>query len=107
MGANPFLGVFLHWLGGVAAGAFYVPYRGVRDWSGETYWLLGGPYEGTRHVRPAEEKGHCRVQFRQRDLDGDVFWNHERVFLFRADGGQSYRNCLRRRRHSTLMDWSA
>lgn len=42
MNANPFLGVFLHWLGGLAAGSFYVPYKGVRKWSWETYWLVGG-----------------------------------------------------------------
>ena len=39
---NPFLGVVLHWLGGLASGSFYVPYRGVRKWSWETYWLVGG-----------------------------------------------------------------
>jgi L-rhamnose-H+ transport protein len=40
--ANPFLGVFLHWLGGLASGSFYVPYKGVKKWSWETYWLVGG-----------------------------------------------------------------
>jgi len=42
MGANAFLGVFLHWLGGLASGSFYVPYKGVKKWSWETYWLVGG-----------------------------------------------------------------
>src|SRR5215469_6715447 len=42
MGANPFLGVFFHWLGGLASGSFYVPYKGVRKWSWEVYWLVGG-----------------------------------------------------------------
>ena len=42
MGANPLLGVFLHWLGGLASASFYVPYRQVRGWSWETYWLTGG-----------------------------------------------------------------
>jgi len=42
MPANPALGVFFHWLGGLASGSFYVPYRGVRRWSWETYWLVGG-----------------------------------------------------------------
>ncbi len=40
--ANPALGVFFHWLGGLAAASFYIPYRGVRRWSWETYWLVGG-----------------------------------------------------------------
>lgn len=39
---NPILGVFLHWLGGLASGSFYVPYRGVKNWAWETYWLAGG-----------------------------------------------------------------
>jgi L-rhamnose-H+ transport protein len=39
---NPVLGVFFHWLGGLASGSFYVPYRGVKRWSWETYWLVGG-----------------------------------------------------------------
>src|SRR6201982_343981 len=42
MPPNPVLGDFLHWVGGLAQGSFYVPYRGVRRWSWETYWLVGG-----------------------------------------------------------------
>ena len=42
MGANPLLGLFLHWLGGLASASFYVPYREVRGWSWETYWMAGG-----------------------------------------------------------------
>jgi len=39
---NPFLGVFFHWLGGLASGSFYVPYKGVKKWAWEVYWLVGG-----------------------------------------------------------------
>src|SRR6202045_1071755 len=39
---NPALGVLFHWLGGLASGSFYVPYRGVKGWAWETYWLVGG-----------------------------------------------------------------
>jgi L-rhamnose-H+ transport protein len=42
MTPNPALGVLFHWLGGLASGSFYVPYRGVKNWSWETYWLVGG-----------------------------------------------------------------
>ena len=42
MTPNPLLGVIFHWLGGLASGSFYVPYRGVKRWSWETYWLIGG-----------------------------------------------------------------
>ena len=39
---NPILGVFYHWLGGLASGSFYVPFRGVKRWSWETAWLAAG-----------------------------------------------------------------
>ncbi|MBE2214592.1 MAG: L-rhamnose/proton symporter RhaT [Opitutaceae bacterium] len=42
MGANPLLGLIYHWLGGFASASFYLPYRGVKRWSWETYWLVGG-----------------------------------------------------------------
>src|SRR6059058_648878 len=42
MAANPAIGVVYHWLGGLASGSFYVPYRGVKRWAWETYWLAGG-----------------------------------------------------------------
>lgn len=40
--ANPVIGVVYHWLGGLASGSFYVPYKGVKRWAWETYWLAGG-----------------------------------------------------------------
>jgi L-rhamnose-H+ transport protein len=42
MAPNPVIGVVYHWLGGLASGSFYVPYRGVKRWAWETYWLAGG-----------------------------------------------------------------
>jgi L-rhamnose-H+ transport protein len=42
MAANPVVGVVYHWLGGLASGSFYVPYKGVKRWAWETYWLAGG-----------------------------------------------------------------
>ena len=42
MTPNPLLGVFFHWLGGLASASFYVPYRSVRGWSWEVFWLIGG-----------------------------------------------------------------
>ncbi len=44
MVANPFLGVVFHWLGGLASGSFYVPFRFVKRWSWETFWLVGGVF---------------------------------------------------------------
>jgi L-rhamnose-H+ transport protein len=39
---NPFLGVILHAIGGLAAGSFYAPLKKVRRWSWESYWLVMG-----------------------------------------------------------------
>ncbi|ADB37846.1 L-rhamnose/proton symporter RhaT [Spirosoma linguale] len=37
-----FLGVIFHALGGFASGSFYLPYKKVRGWAWESYWLIGG-----------------------------------------------------------------
>jgi L-rhamnose-H+ transport protein len=42
MDANPFLGVILHATGGLAAASFYLPYKKVKGWAWENYWILGG-----------------------------------------------------------------
>jgi L-rhamnose-H+ transport protein len=42
MTPNPLLGIFLHALGGLAAGSFYIPFKQVRHWAWESYWLVGG-----------------------------------------------------------------
>lgn len=39
---DPGLGVLLHAMGGLASASFYLPYRRVKGWSWETYWLVGG-----------------------------------------------------------------
>jgi L-rhamnose-H+ transport protein len=36
------LGVFLHFIGGFASGSFYIPYKKVKSWHWESYWLIGG-----------------------------------------------------------------
>ena len=41
---NPLLGVFFHWLGGVASASFYVPYKRIHRWSWEIFWLTGGVF---------------------------------------------------------------
>jgi L-rhamnose-H+ transport protein len=42
VGPNPLLGVVFHWLGGLSSGSCYLPYRGIKRWAWETYWLLQG-----------------------------------------------------------------
>ena len=41
---DPALGVILHAIGGLASASFYLPYRGVKGWSWESYWLVGGVF---------------------------------------------------------------
>ncbi len=35
-------GVIFHFIGGFASGSFYIPYKKVKQWSWESYWLVGG-----------------------------------------------------------------
>ena len=39
---NPFTGVLFHAIGGLAAASFYIPYKKVKAWSWEIYWMIGG-----------------------------------------------------------------
>lgn len=36
------LGVCFHLTGGFAAGSFYIPYKKVKGWAWESYWITGG-----------------------------------------------------------------
>lgn len=42
MSPDPFLGVLFHWLGRLASGSFFVPYKGVKKWAWETTgsWII-------------------------------------------------------------------
>jgi len=42
MGPNPFVGVLFHWLGGLASASNFIPFRGIKRWSWEIYWLIQG-----------------------------------------------------------------
>jgi L-rhamnose-H+ transport protein len=44
LGFNPVLGVLYHWLGGLASASCYLPFRGIKRWSWETYWLMQGTF---------------------------------------------------------------
>jgi L-rhamnose-H+ transport protein len=42
MNPNPFLGVLFHWLGGLASASNFIPFRGIKRWSWEIYWIIQG-----------------------------------------------------------------
>ena len=42
LGPNPFVGVLYHWTGGLSSASCYLPFRSIRKWSWETYWLVQG-----------------------------------------------------------------
>ncbi len=39
---NALLGVIFHFIGGFASGSFYIPYKKVKGWAWESYWIVGG-----------------------------------------------------------------
>ena len=42
MGPNPFIGVIYHWIGGFASATNFIPFRGIKRWSWEIYWIIQG-----------------------------------------------------------------
>ncbi len=42
MGVNPFLGILYHWIGGFASASNFIPFRRIRRWSFEIYWIVQG-----------------------------------------------------------------
>ncbi len=36
------LGVVFHFIGGFASGSFYMPFKKVKGWSWESFWIIGG-----------------------------------------------------------------
>jgi len=35
-------GIVYHFIGGFASGSFYIPFKKVKGWSWESYWIIGG-----------------------------------------------------------------
>jgi L-rhamnose-H+ transport protein len=42
VGPNPFIGVVYHWIGGLASASNFIPFRGIKRWSWEIYWIIQG-----------------------------------------------------------------
>jgi L-rhamnose-H+ transport protein len=36
------LGIIFHSIGGFSSGSFYMPFKKVKDWAWESYWIIGG-----------------------------------------------------------------
>ena len=42
MGVNPLIGVIYHWIGGLASASNFIPFRPIKRWSWEIYWIIQG-----------------------------------------------------------------
>jgi len=42
LGPNPLLGVLYHWIGGLASASNFIPFRPIKRWSWEIYWIIQG-----------------------------------------------------------------
>jgi len=42
VGPNPFIGVIFHWMGGLCSASNFIPFRGIKRWSWEIYWIIQG-----------------------------------------------------------------
>jgi L-rhamnose-H+ transport protein len=42
LGPNLLLGVVFHWIGGFASATNFIPFRGIKRWSWEVYWIIQG-----------------------------------------------------------------
>jgi L-rhamnose-H+ transport protein len=42
LGLNPLVGVIYHWIGGLASASNFIPFRPIKRWSFEIYWIIQG-----------------------------------------------------------------
>jgi L-rhamnose-H+ transport protein len=42
LGPNPLLGVLFHWIGGFCSATNFIPFRQIKRWSWEVYWIIQG-----------------------------------------------------------------
>lgn len=38
------LGIIFHFIGGFSSGSFYIPFKKVKGWAWESYWIVGGVF---------------------------------------------------------------
>jgi L-rhamnose-H+ transport protein len=42
LGPNPLIGVIYHWIGGLCSASNFIPFRPIKRWSWEIYWIIQG-----------------------------------------------------------------
>lgn len=84
------LGVIFHFIGGFASGSFYIPYKKVKGWAWESYWIVGGIFSWM--IVPPLAAYLTIPHFDQiiRDTDGDILWLTYIFGLLWGIGGLTY-----------------
>jgi len=81
------LGVIFHAIGGFASGSFYIPFKKVRNWAWESFWIVGGlfswmivPFIAAWLTVPG------LMAIIGSSPDGVVFWTYAMGFLWGIGG---------------------
>ncbi len=84
------LGVIFHFIGGFASGSFYIPYKKVKGWAWESFWIVGGIFSWM--IVPPLAAYLTIPDFDQiiRDTDGDILWLTYLFGLLWGIGGLTY-----------------
>ena len=84
------LGVIFHFIGGFASGSFYMPFKKVKDWHWESYWLIGGIFSWL--IVPPLAAYLTIPHFAEiiRQTDGQVIWWTYCLGVLWGIGGLTY-----------------
>ena len=84
------LGVIFHFIGGFASGSFYMPFKKVKDWHWESYWLIGGIFSWL--IVPPLAAYLTIPHFAEiiRQTDGQVLWWTYCLGVLWGIGGLTY-----------------
>lgn len=84
------LGVIFHFIGGFASGSFYIPYKKVKGWAWESFWIVGGIFSWM--IVPPLAAYLTIPNFDEiiRNTDGDILWLTYIFGLLWGIGGLTY-----------------
>lgn len=84
------LGVIFHFIGGFASGSFYIPYKKVKGWAWESFWIVGGIFSWM--IVPPLAAYLTIPNFDEiiRDTDGNILWLTYIFGLLWGIGGLTY-----------------